>query len=337
MCATLKPSPNIPRGSSTRRSTCWRPAPIGSRRCTPKYSDCSADGAVKPLPIKVFDMRCAQQAYRFVSQARHIGKVVLTVPNGPAGAQSPLTGATVLITGGTGMAGGAVARHLVDRYGVAHVMLVSRSGLRAEGADELVAGLEQAGAQVTVVDCDVTDRAAAEAMLKQIPGKFPLKGVFHAAGLTDDAVITSLTPERLDAVLRVKVDGAWNLHELTREADLAAFVMFSSLAGIVGSPGQGNYAAANAFLDGLASYRREQGLVGNSIAWGMWEEASALTRHLGDRDLARMRQVGLSPLPTEQALRAARCRPARRSSGGGSRPAGHDRLDQRGRPAAAVA
>ncbi len=261
-----------------------------------------ADGAVKPLPIKVFDVRCAQQAYRFVSQARHIGKVVLTVPNGPAGAQSPLTGASVVITGGTGMAGGAVARHLVDRYGVAHVVLVSRSGLRAEGADELVAGLEQAGAQVTVADCDVTDRAAVEAMLKQIPGKFPLKGVFHAAGLTDDAVITSLTPERLDAVLRVKVDGAWNLHELTREANLAAFVMFSSLAGIVGSPGQGNYAAANAFLDGLASHRREQGLVGNSIAWGMWEEASALTRHLGDRDLARMRQVGLSPLPTEQAL-----------------------------------
>lgn len=261
-----------------------------------------ADGAVKPLPIKVFDVRCVQQAYRFVSQARHIGKVVLTVPNGPAGAQSPLTGGSVVITGGTGMAGAAVARHLVDRYGVAHVVLVSRSGVRAEGADELVAGLQQAGAQVTVTDCDVTDRGAVAAMLDQIPDAFPLKGVFHAAGVTDDTVITSLTPERLDAVLRVKVDGAWNLHELTRETNLAAFVMFSSLAGIVGSPGQGNYAAANAFLDGLASYRREQGLAGNSIAWGLWEEVSALTRHLSDRDLARMRLVGLSPLPTEQAM-----------------------------------
>lgn len=260
------------------------------------------DGAVKPLPITVFDVRRVQQAYRFVSQARHIGKVVLTVPNGPAGAQSPLTGASVVITGGTGMAGAAVARHLVDHYGVAHVVLVSRSGRRAEGADELVAGLEQAGARVTVADCDVTDRDATAAMLEQIPAEFPLKGVFHAAGVTDDTVITSLTAERLDAVLRVKVDGAWNLHELTRGANLAAFVTFSSLAGIVGSPGQGNYAAANAFLDGLASYRRDQGLPANSIAWGLWEEVSTLTRHLGERDLARMKQVGLSPLPTEQAL-----------------------------------
>ncbi|KQH79052.1 polyketide synthase [Mycobacterium gordonae] len=259
-------------------------------------------GALKPLPITVFDVRRVQQAYRFVSQARHVGKVVLTVPNGPAGAQSPLTGASVVITGGTGMAGAAVARHLVDRYGVAHVVLVSRSGRRADGADELVAALEQAGAQVTVADCDITERAATAAMFEQIPDEFPLKGVFHAAGVTDDTVITSLTPERLDAVLRVKVDGAWNLHELTRRSNLVAFVTFSSLAGIVGSPGQGNYAAANAFLDGLASYRREQGLPANSIAWGLWEEASALTRHLGERDLARMKQVGLSPLPTDQAL-----------------------------------
>ena len=260
------------------------------------------NGAVKPLPIKVFDVRQVQQAYRFVSQARHIGKVVLTVPDGAAGAQSPLTGASVVITGGTGMAGAAVARHLVDHYGVAHVVLVSRSGLRADGAEELVAELAQSGARVTVTDCDVTDRAAVAAMLERIPDTFPLKGVFHAAGVTDDTVITSLTPERLDAVLRVKVDGAWHLHELTREADLAAFVTFSSLAGIVGSPGQGNYAAANAFLDGLASYRRRRGRCGNSIAWGLWEEVSDLTRHLGERDLARMKQVGLSPLPTEQAL-----------------------------------
>lgn len=260
------------------------------------------NGALKPLPITVFDVRRVQQAYRFVSQARHVGKVVLTVPNGPAGAQSPLTGASVVITGGTGMAGAAVARHLVDHYGVAHVVLVSRSGLGADGAEELMAGLQQAGAQVTVADCDVTDRAAVAAMLGQIPGHVPLKGVFHAAGVIDDTVITALTPERLDAALRVKVDGAWHLHELTRDAKLAAFVTFSSLAGIVGSPGQANYAAANAFLDGLASYRRAQGLPGNSIAWGLWEEVSALTRHLEERDLARMRQVGLSPLPTDDAL-----------------------------------
>nr|WP_155769284.1 type I polyketide synthase [Mycobacterium asiaticum] len=259
-------------------------------------------GAVQPLPVTVFDVRRARQAYRFVSQARHVGKVVLTIPNGPAGAQSPLTGGTVVITGGTGMAGASVARHLADQYGVAHLVLVSRSGARAEGATELVDTLERAGTHVTLAECDVADRADVSAMLQRIPEKFPLKGVIHAAGVIDDAMITSLTPDRLDTVLRVKVDGAWNLHELTRAMNLPVFVVFSSLAGIVGSPGQGNYAAANAFLDGLASYRRAQGLSGISIAWGLWEQASAMTRHLGDRDLARMRQGGLSPLPTTHAL-----------------------------------
>jgi polyketide synthase 17 len=111
-----------------------------------------------------------------------------------------------------------------------------------------------------------------------------------------------LTPERVDVVLRAKVDGAWNLHELTADRDLSAFVMFSSMAGIVGSPGQGNYAAANSFLDGLAAYRRAQGLAGLSVAWGLWEQASAMTRHLADRDRARMSRVGLAPLSTPQAL-----------------------------------
>src|SRR5262249_35135957 len=130
-----------------------------------------------------------------------------------------------------------------------------------------------------------------------------LKGVFHAAGVLDDGLIASLTPERVDAVLRAKVDGAWNLHELTRDLDLSAFVMFSSMAGVVGTAGQGNYAAANSFLDGLAAYRRAQGLAGLSVAWGLWEQASAMTQHLADRDKARMSRVGLAPLSTEQALR----------------------------------
>ena len=126
--------------------------------------------------------------------------------------------------------------------------------------------------------------------------------MIHAAGVLDDGVIASLTPDRVDAVLRAKVDGAWNLHELTQDLDLSAFVMFSSMAGIVGAPGQGNYAAANSFLDGLAAYRRAQGLAGLSVAWGLWEQASAMTRHLGDRDKARMSRVGLAPLSTPQAL-----------------------------------
>ncbi|OMC23834.1 polyketide synthase [Mycobacterium colombiense] len=267
-----------------------------------------AEGVVKPLPLKTFDVRCASAAYRYVSQARHIGKVALTVPSGPgevlSGCGGGLAGASVVITGGTGMAGSALARHLVDRYRVAHVVLVSRSGAQAAGVADLVAGLQEAGAQASVVACDVADPDAASAMLAQIPAQYPLRGIVHAAGILDDGLISSLTPDRVDAVLRAKVDGAWNLHELTRHLDLSAFVVFSSMAGIVGTPGQANYAAANSFLDGLAAYRRAHGLAGLSLAWGLWEQASAMTAHLGDRDRARMSRIGLAPLSTAAALAA---------------------------------
>ncbi len=171
-----------------------------------------AAGELAPLPVKTFDVRCAPEAYRLVSQARHVGKVVLTLPGGPGG----LGGGTALITGGTGMAGSVLARHLVDRYGVAHVMLVSRRGERADGVAELVAELRDAGALVSVVGCDVGDRDAVAELLAQVPAEYPLRGVFHAAGVLDDGLIASMTPERLDAVLRAKVDGAWHLHELTQ-------------------------------------------------------------------------------------------------------------------------
>lgn len=265
-------------------------------------------GVLKPLPVRMFDVRSASSAYRFVSQARHIGKVVLTIPDGPGdpvltGSGGGLAGGCVLITGGTGMAGSAVAAHLVARYGVAHVVLASRSGADGEGVPEVVDQLETAGAQVSVVACDVADREALAALIAGLPARYPLKGVFHAAGVLDDGLIASLTPQRMAPVLRAKVDGAWNLHELTREMDLSAFVMFSSMAGIVGSAGQGNYAAANSFLDGLATYRRAHGLAGLSIAWGLWEQASGMTRHLDERDKARMSRIGLAPMATEQALR----------------------------------
>jgi polyketide synthase 7 len=267
-----------------------------------------ADGVLNPLPTKAFDVRSASAAYRFVSQARQIGKVVLTLPEGPgdgmlAGCGGGLAGSAVLITGGTGMAGSALAEHLVARYGVAHVVLASRSGAASESVAEVVGRLEEAGARVSVVACDVADRAALAALLAGLDTRYPLKGVFHAAGVLDDGLIGSLTEQRVDTVLRAKVDGAWNLHELTQNMDLSAFVMFSSMAGILGTPGQGNYAAANSFLDGLAAYRHSHGLPGLSVAWGLWEQASAMTQHLGERDKARMSRVGAAPLSTEQALR----------------------------------
>ncbi|OBH22452.1 polyketide synthase [Mycobacterium sp. E1319] len=255
-------------------------------------------GVLTPLPTKAFDVRNAAEAYRFVSQARHVGKVVLTLPGGPAG----LAGGTALITGGTGMAGAAVARHLVARHRVPHVLLVSRSGETAERTAELVAELREAGASVSVVAADIGDRDAVAALLGQVPEQYPLRAVIHAAGVLDDAVVASLTPERVDAVLHAKAGGAWHLHELTQDLDLAAFVMFSSMAGIVGAPGQGNYAAANSFLDALAAHRRARGLPGLSVAWGMWEETSGMTEHLGERDRARMARVGLATLSTPQAL-----------------------------------
>ena len=264
---------------------------------------------MKPLPVKAFDVRCASAAYRFVSQARQIGKVVLTLPDGPddpvlAGSGGGLAGARVVITGGTGMAGFGGGRPSGGSLrggtcGVGQPQRLRRRGGGGSGGPSSKAP----GPQVSVVACDVADRDAVAGMLAQLPAQYPLKGVFHAAGVIDDGLIASLTPDRVDTVLRAKVDGAWNLHELTRELDLSAFVMFSSMAGIVGAPGQGNYAAANSFLDGLAAYRRAHGLAGLSVAWGLWEQASGMTQHLGDRDKARMSRAGWR-----------RCRPATRCS-----------------------
>ncbi len=255
---------------------------------------------LRRLPVTTWDVRCAAQAYRYISQARHIGKVVLTMPSALA---DGLAEGTVLITGATGLVGAALARHVVNAYGVRHVVLASRRGDRAEGAALLSAELTRAGAQVQVLACDVADRDAVASLLAQLAQRCPpLRGVIHAAGVLDDAVITSLTPDRVDTVLRAKVDAAWNLHELTRELKLSMFVLCSSIAATVGSAGQGNYAAANAFLDGLSAHRRALGLAGVSLAWGLWEQPSAMTAHLSGRDLARISRSGLAALNPGQAL-----------------------------------
>ncbi|MEU8633146.1 SDR family NAD(P)-dependent oxidoreductase [Amycolatopsis sp. NPDC048633] len=206
------------------------------------------------------------------------------------------TTGTVLITGGTGVLGGLVARHLVAEHGVRSLVLVSRQG----HAPGLVAELEAAGALVTVAACDVSDRDALARVLAGIPAGFPLRGVVHAAGVVADGIIDSLTPQRMDAVLAPKADGAWHLHELTK--DLSRFVLFSSAAGVFGTPGQGNYAAANGFLDALARHRRAAGLPAVSLAWGMWEPRSGLTGGLGETDVARMSGWGVRPLSSADGL-----------------------------------
>ncbi|MGZ4578791.1 MAG: SDR family NAD(P)-dependent oxidoreductase, partial [Mycobacterium sp.] len=253
------------------------------------------DDVLRPLPVTRFDVRRTPAALRYLSQARHVGKVVMTMPDAWAAG-------TVLITGATGMAGSALARHVVTRHDARNLVLVSRRGLDAPGAAELVTELSAAGARVQVVACDAADREALAKVIADISVQQPLSGVIHAAGVLDDAVISSLTSERVEAVLRAKVDAAWNLHELTRDLDVSAFVMFSSMAGLAGASGQANYAAANSFLDGLAVHRRAHGLPAMSLAWGLWDQASAMTGALGAADRARLGRDGIVAMSSDEAL-----------------------------------
>jgi NAD(P)-dependent dehydrogenase (short-subunit alcohol dehydrogenase family)/acyl carrier protein len=212
---------------------------------------------------------------------------------------------TVLVTGGSGGLGALVARHLVAEHGVDRLLLVSRRGPEAPGAAELEAELRELGAQVSLVACDVSDRQQLASLIDSIPEEHLLTGVIHAAGVLEDGVIQSLTPARIDAVLAPKSEAAWHLHELTEHLDLRAFVLFSSAAGLLGGMGQGNYAAANAFLDALAAYRRARGLAGISLAWGQWasvESASAMTGALRSGDLARLARAGVAAFSAQEGL-----------------------------------
>ncbi|XUL94496.1 SDR family NAD(P)-dependent oxidoreductase (plasmid) [Streptomyces galilaeus] len=266
-------------------------------------------GELRPIPVRPWDVREAPDAFRHLSQAKHIGKIVLTMPRrwDPDG--------TVLITGATGTLGRLAARHLVTEHGIRHLLLVSRRGPDAPGAAELAAELTGLGAEVTVAACDVTDRPALAGLLESVPADRPLRAVVHTAGVLDDGLVAALTPERVDAVLRPKADAAWLLHELTRDADLTHFVLYSSVMGALGNAGQGNYAAANVFLDALAQHRHAQGLAATSLAWGFWDERSEMTGELDEVDLARIARSGLVPLVSGEGMAlfdaaTAACEPA---------------------------
>ncbi|MER6119153.1 type I polyketide synthase [Streptomyces sp. NPDC001743] len=209
---------------------------------------------------------------------------------------------TVLITGGTSGLGAVVARHLVERHGVRHLLLAGRRGEDAPGATGLRDALHGLGARVTLAACDTSDRAAVDAMLKAVPAAHPLTAVVHAAAVMDNALLASLTPAQVDTVMRPKVDAAWNLHEATRGLDLKAFVLFSSCAGLVVGVGQANYAAANRFLDALSAHRRAAGLPATSLAFGLWETKTGLGGGVTHADLRRMRTMGMPALPTDEGL-----------------------------------
>ncbi|MBI0295678.1 thioester reductase domain-containing protein, partial [Streptomyces sp. PRKS01-29] len=213
----------------------------------------------------------------------------------------PLVGPdrTVLITGGTGGLGGLLARHLAAEHGIRHLVLAGRRGERAAGARELVAELAELGASARITACDVADYDAVSELLSSLPADRPLGAVIHAAGVLDDGTIETLTDAQIERVMRAKVAGAVNLHQLTKDCELSGFLMYSSVAGVLGTPGQANYAAGNAFLDALVHHRRAQGLPGVSLAWGPWESGTGMTEGLSDVDHARLGRWGLLPLDAQ--------------------------------------
>ncbi len=249
--------------------------------------DLFARGALAHAPISSWDIRRGIEAFRFLSQARHTGKVVLTLPRqiDPDG--------TVLITAGLTGLGALTARHLADKHGAKHLLLLSRRGPEAPGAAKLLADLAELGCEATALACDVSDRAQLEEVLAGIPAERPLCAAVHCAGVLEDALIADQSGETLDRALAPKADAAWHLHELTRDLDLDAFVLFSSAAATLGNPGQGNYAAANAFMDALAQCRHAQGEPATAIAWGLWERESVLTAKMDAASRARLARGGL--------------------------------------------
>ncbi|MFJ3794601.1 SDR family NAD(P)-dependent oxidoreductase, partial [Kitasatospora sp. NPDC090091] len=211
------------------------------------------------------------------------------------GAMPALDG-TVLVTGGTSGLGALFAKHLVERHGVRDLLLVSRRGAAAEGVAELVAELAAAGATARVEACDVADRDQLATLIASVE---KLTAVVHAAGVLDDGVIESMTAEQVERVMRPKVDAAWHLHELTGGMDLSAFVLFSSVAALIGTPGQANYAAANATLDALAAKRRAEGLAATSLAWGLWADAGGMSGELAEAEVARLERIGVGAIPAD--------------------------------------
>ncbi|CAM3015147.1 SDR family NAD(P)-dependent oxidoreductase [Saccharomonospora xinjiangensis] len=254
------------------------------------------DGTLPPLARTVLDVRRAKDAMRAMSRGEHVGRIVLTMP------RTFTPGGTVLVAGGTGTIGSAVARTLVTTHGVRHLLLASRRGEDAPTAAALTAELTALGASVRIARCDMTDRDQVAALLAGIPAEHPLTGVVQLVGALDDGMLGGQTRARLAPVLRAKLDAAVVLHELTRDADPDVFVLFSGAAGVLGNPGQANYAAANAFLDAFARRRRWEGLSGLSVAFGLWASVSDLTRDLDEQAAARMARAGFRMLSDEEGM-----------------------------------
>ena len=268
------------------------------------------EGVLSPLPWRAFPATRVVDAFRVMQQARHIGKVVVSMTDAvphierqaePQPALQLEQDSTWLVTGGLSGFGLESARWLAAR-GVGYLVLVGRRGLETPGAKEAIETLQTAGVKVQAVACDITDRAALGAAFERIRKTLPpLKGVLHAAAAFDDALIANLDDRRMADVLRPKLLGAWNLHQLTVDIPLDHFVLYSSVTTFIGNPGQANYVAANAGLEGLAAMRHTMGLPATCIGWGPIGDAGYLTRNVGVKDSLAQR-LGKAPLTAAEAL-----------------------------------
>ena len=259
-----------------------------------------------PLPLTIFSNERMMDAFRFMAHAKHIGKIIVTKPGfktvagSPSGKYRFRTDATYLITGGLGGLGLLTARWMT-REGVRNLILMGRSE-PSVGARAVLDELMQAGITIAVEKCDVSDEAQLAAAMNRIGKSMPpLRGIIHAAGVLDDGVLEQQSWPRFERVMSPKVRGAWNLHCFSRSSELDCFVLFSAAATIIGSPGQANYAAANAFMDALAHYRKSNGLPALSINWGAWADAGMATR-LAAKDAKRFEARGLRPIGFDEGM-----------------------------------
>jgi acyl transferase domain-containing protein/NADPH:quinone reductase-like Zn-dependent oxidoreductase/NAD(P)-dependent dehydrogenase (short-subunit alcohol dehydrogenase family)/acyl carrier protein len=258
-------------------------------------------GTYDPLPATVFSAEESGQAFRYMAQRKNTGKVVVSLvrsaeADGPPGIRSD---GSYWITGGLGAIGLELAGWLADR-GASRLVLFGRSS-PSEGARQILDRLRVQGVETRLVQVDLADREGLQRAIASMPSVFarPI-GVFHTAGVLDDGILHEQSRGRFERVLRPKIDGAWNVHEMTLDAPLDHFVLFSSVASIFGSPGQGNYAAGNAFLDGLSQYRRSKGLPALTINWGPWAEIGMAARLADDK----MGSRGIHPMAPRRALEA---------------------------------
>ena len=264
------------------------------------------DGVLHTLPVRAFPFEQSAAALRWLGQGKHIGRVVVEVPE--RGAVSARLGSTLrldpsgvyVVTGGCAGFGLALARWLADK-GATQLVLVGRRGLPSAGEEAIVEGLRARGVNVVVRRADVSVRAEVDALVAAASALGRLAGVFHAAMVLDDGAIEALDAERFTRVLGPKADGAWHLHQATAACALDHFVLMSSIASTIGTPGQGNYAAANAYLDELAEHRRSAGLPATSINWGVLDDVGVVARASADQRRKILNQ-GVRAMSSQRAL-----------------------------------